>query len=437
MQLSAPSPSTGDDKDRRAQCWKDVEAETGFSTYKSFLETGPQYKELRRYLYNLGREWDPHLGEVFIFDLLKDGSTSMSLKVPSDGYNPSRTSQGYHRCNVDSDDTLSTQILQHLRSPPEDVPARIVLWSIPWGIPPHSGVMDSLGLGLRIDPSFFEILFSFTTPYFGALRPYDLEFVKIGNSFATIARNYRSDADTPPVLLVAGKFGLRADPNKYPYPWYHTYTQEVQEALEHSLGESISFRRPATATDDPSPNNLVSTSANQYLKLLTEQRLKDHAFSAEYGALLLTAMLPLLNLQVLRLRVQCGTVLSKLLLVQLDIEKPKHNSHTKKQENYKSLDRQRFWLRRNVESLEESRDHFSQYVRSQDGENLLTCKIWLSQEKEIEGAIIEARAKEVEARDYMQLQIGNLSILESRKFIELSTQQMNEAKRGMYFNYKF
>ena len=41
-----------------------------------------------------------------------------------------------------------------------------------------------------------------------------------------------------------------------------------------------------------------------------------------------------------------------------------------------------------------------------------------------------ARTKELEVRDYMQLQIGSLSISESRKSIQLSNQQMNEAKRG-------
>ena len=45
-----PPTATGSEDEENQQCWRDVEAETGHSSYKSFLEalpeTGPQYKSL-------------------------------------------------------------------------------------------------------------------------------------------------------------------------------------------------------------------------------------------------------------------------------------------------------------------------------------------------------------------------------------------------------
>lgn len=429
MQPSSPSSSAGGDEDQRAQCWKDVEAETGFSSYDSFLETWPQFRLLREKIINPSRYGGSiELGEVFVLDILKDASTSVSLKLPSDGYKAG-TSQEHRRYNKDSEHILSTQLLQNLRSPPEDVPARIVLWSIPgstWDIYPPPDIVDALGLGLKISPPFFETLFSNMLPYFTALKPNKSDHVKIGNSIATVARDYRLEGGAPPVLLIAGKYGRARDPVRIRDQRYdeQCYDEEIEIVLKDSLDGSRSFHRGAT--DEPPPNDLASTSLNPYLKLLTKNVRTDHSLSAEYDTLPLTSILPLLHLEVLRLRVQCVIVLSDLLLLQRGVER-------EQQMNYDRLDQERFWLRRRVDGLEESENRFAQYVRSQDAEKFLQGKTWLSQVEDIKEAIIEARAREVEARDYLQLQIGNLSILESRKSIELSNQQMDEAKRVKIF----
>lgn len=61
------------DEDQRPQCWKDVEAETGYSSYLSFLkalpETGPQFKFLQD---NMQPSWQRHgFGEIFVLDIQK------------------------------------------------------------------------------------------------------------------------------------------------------------------------------------------------------------------------------------------------------------------------------------------------------------------------------------------------------------------------------
>ena len=44
--------------------------------------------------------------------------------------------------------------------------------------------------------------------------------------------------------------------------------------------------------------------------------------------------------------------------------------------------------------------------------------------------ISEARRLEAEIRDYLQFEVGDLSLRESKKSIELSVSQIQEAKRG-------
>lgn len=50
LQLSIFPANAGSDEDQDPQCWKDVKAETGFSSYQSFLkalnETGPHFSGL-------------------------------------------------------------------------------------------------------------------------------------------------------------------------------------------------------------------------------------------------------------------------------------------------------------------------------------------------------------------------------------------------------
>ena len=404
----------------------ELEAQTGFPFYKSFLEalkeTGWQSEELMRGL-DAFRTKDrfafgcPDLGEVVVLDILNDGSISVSWKVQRSG-------------DLDSNGKLRTKLLQNLKSPPENIAARIVLWSISWECDPYPGMIDVLGLGLKIDPSFFEILLSITRPSYNSLRPKGPNHVKIGNSVATVARNYQSRGDGPPVLFVAGNFDDRI--GIAPDKWEQRYRDMVEEDLKGEIGGSVSFSRLAIETR--SPDDLASISSNQYLNLLSHHIQKDHNTDPEDDGLLLNAMLPLLKLEILRLRAQCRILQTALLEVQDGMEFRNRYPEDEKQIAYDSLDKQRFWLRRRLEDLEESRNRFAKYVRSQGAAKWLQSKQWLSQDEDISEVVIEARAKEAEARDYMQLQIGNLSILESRKSIQLSNQQIDEAKRGKNYD---
>ena len=448
MQGCTGPPKTSTDDDQDEQFWNDIKAETGYSSYKSYVETlarsGQGLGKLLNHL-NFSGLSDAK-GEIVVLDIQKDGSTVTSFSAIYSEGKPPRTSQGSQLENASK---MSYRLLQNLRSPPEDIPARIVLWSITRGSRPDGGIIEALGLGLDIDPSFFEILVQmnpllkkrhwrwYTEQAEQAVRTKQAmgsNQVTIGDSIVTIAQEYRRERHPPPVLVIAGSFdmdmGFWIDDRALDQPYHGIVNDEVH--WEFSGGTSL-FR---SATDRVLTNDLASVPSNYYLKLLSKYVYKDCYDDAEvdteFDTILLIAVLPLLRLEIFRLRGLCTTMRSALRLVQFDVEDPGWTVEREKVERYTALDRYRFWLRRRLENLQESRDTFQNLARSQNAAHWLGTKQWLRQDADIGEALVMARAKEAEVRDYMQLQIGNLSISESRKSIQLSNQQMNEAKRGKH-----
>ena len=420
-------------KDQRPQCWKDVKIATGFSRYGSFLKalkgTGPQFKDLLDLLSGhptLFYKWDS--GDVNVLDILKDRSTSISLTVKGVKVDFPKSARTFHRLDA------STEVLQHLRSPPENVQARIVLWSILEDYRPHRDMIDALGLGLQIYPSFFDALLSVTKSPSRTLN--EQECVKIGDKVAAVTRNYRAEGATPPILLVAGTSLPVAGTSSLESDLELSYIlgktplhEQIEEVLSWETRESMLPCR--SAIDKLSQSQKESVSSDGYLSLVQRYVRDDSVIGAEGDALLWIAMLALLHLEVSRLRVRCQIVQSELLQVKTLREL--------RDSGLEYLGDHHFWLRRHLERFERSMNHFNRYFRSQGADRYLDSQgagkwlesvLWISQEENIKEAIVEARATEAEARDLLQLHIGDLSILESRKSIKLSNQQMDEAKRG-------
>ena len=442
MQASNHPSNSESDEDQSLKCWEEVKAETGFSSYKFFLEAlkekGFGFGNLLEHLNRYGHRDDwirsqSDSGTVVILDVLNDGSTSISLKMRLE-YGGNSTRGSFKGSMLDSDRKSITPLLQNLRSPPKNVLARIVIWSKPKKAQIYPGIVDTLGLGLKIHPSYFETLLPISS--YNSLRPDGSDYIKIGNNVATVARNYREQAPAPSVLIIAGNEDLYYrtwGPNDISQGPYRYEVEEVlkQGLLESEIGEGASLHRWAA---DTHPRNqmdyMTSGPPNYYLKLFSKYVEENCSFDSEDITPLLIAMLPLLHVEILRLRVQCGVVHYVLLEVRNQVENPVGYSDSMKQETYQVLYKGRFWLRRGLEALEEGRNSFVKLVRSQDAAEWLKSQTWLVQDESILEALAEARTVDAEVRDYMQLQIGNLSILESRKSIRLSNQQLDEAKRS-------
>ena len=433
MPPSNLSSSGRSDDNQRPRCWKDVELETGFSSYKSYLNTsisnGPHSNDLLRYLNDYHVQARSNVNEIngseiFLIDVWKDGSTSISSNIQCDGDSASGKPPSLWVSRSDSGCDPSTRLLQILQSSPENIHARIVFWSIPKEGDLQPEIIDALGLGLRIRPPFFEALLSVTRRSYCPRESEGSSFVKIGDSVATIAREYGAERGAPPVLLLAG----HPDPGvKIPFnpdKWDQTGRNTGTGVLKDKMGEKMSLSRLPN-TERPS-HHLV----NQYLNVLSLSLPIGQTLERDDKAPLLNAITPLLYFESLHVRTQSQVVQSALLDVQYQVEHPRERSDALMQSIYSDFEKQRFWLRRKLEGLEESRNRFIKYVRSQDAATWLEGTSWLSQDEDIRETVMEARAAEAEARDSLHLHFGTLSFWASKKTIELSDRQIDETKRG-------
>ena len=415
-----PPNATSSDEEEGQKCWRDVEAETDFRSYRSFLEalpdTGPRYRNLLEDIHS-----DALFGEVHVLEILKDGGVSISMTLQ--GWSEhSGVERGSH---LENKSKYCTHLLQTLRSPPKISLARIIVWLIPPSFNLHRGLVDAIGLGLKIQPAIFATLLSMVqlSLSYGSCRRLGPDYVVIGNSIATVAQDYIPNKRVPPVLFVAKADDGMTGSSSPSTALKKDYDDMVIESLTAELHGSIPPCRPAKdmrSLKDLAPNSsgyLDRLSNHVLLSILSKYVQKGAGVGAQSDSPLLNAILPLLHLEVLYLHARCEITHQVLLMEASKV-------------HYKTLDERRFVLRRKLEDLEDSRNGFVKLARLQNAPKWLKEQPWLSQEEEIIEAVSKARAVEAEARDYMQLQIGGLSIEESRKSIQLSSQQMSEAKRG-------
>lgn len=432
MQAPTSPPDITNVKNHDDQVWRDVKAETGFSSYneyvKSLVNSEQHFGVLidhLNYTFTYAYNW----GEVLVLDVQKDGSmvTSFDDADERSKHKHLGSFPDLQASKVGIARKISTRLLKNLRSPQEDIPARIVLWSIPRGKKPHHSIINALGLGLDVDPSFFEHLNQLlvNSDTLALTRSHEM---MIGDSIVTVARDYRCERHAPPVLVIAGCIDLHSSFSSKDRELDEQYHWIFDKIVNEEISGGTSVFR--STINKRSPNSLESMSSNYYLKLLGKYFHKKSYVGLEDDTSLLIAVLPLLRLEILRLRCQCSFIATALRDLQHDIENPGLLTVVKKETRYTILDKYRFWLRWRLENLQQSIDHFLCFARSQNAENLFETKIWLREDTEIRKGLAMARNIELEVRDYMQLQIGNLSIAESRKSIQLSNQQMNEARRG-------
>ena len=87
-------------------------------------------------------------------------------------------------------------------------------------------------------------------------------------------------------------------------------------------------------------------------------------------------------------------------------------------------------LRQWTEATEEDLEHLKRYIRLHQKHVWLKSPRWQLLEDEINQVLAQARRVEVEARDYLQVELGYAALEETRKSIELSTSQIQESKRS-------
>ena len=124
---------------------------------------------------------------------------------------------------------------------------------------------------------------------------------------------------------------------------------------------------------------------------------------------------------------------SQLRQTSLELQAPiemNNVNHQLVDQTSSKLHHERFWLRRSVEGSEDELSHFERYLSAEDANYLSDSSAYLRIKQETDQIHAEARRLDTEVRDYLQLVVGNLSLEESRKSIELSNHQIQEGKRG-------
>lgn len=408
---SRGSPST-EDSDHQPEADDELmiklKAETGYSCYVDFMKA---YSTKHPYLEETLRSLDlesPTYGRseshLTIIDLPKEGHSQPRV-VP--------------RCYSES----VTSIVTSLRNPPANVAVQILLWNTGDYRQPH--LVNALGLGLKIDPCYFENLPS-------ELKPHWIpRHVTIDGAVATVTHRHNPDKlDAAPIVAIAGMY----------------WELQVATCVEEEIGDIPHFRCPPVerhSFDTSSGTRVLYKEGDDdrlwegldvqndehliYTRLLKWCLEKDEEPAVGTTDMFLQTLIPLFYPSIFRIRSLCETIRQDYYQLDNDIY-----IVTPGEDFISDLPGYRFRLRAMVEKSKDALDHFLVYSCSQKSADLNLLKSWRKAEEDLKTTHQEAARLEAQIRDYLQLQVGDLALQESKKSIELSNRQIEEGKRGQY-----
>ena len=405
--------------DENARLWVDVAAETGYNSYVDYLES---YEEDYSYA--------DLVKKCFLEAWRYTKSTHQTCAIFNLQYGPS----SFPSLDLQSSSRSAATIFSALRRPSPTDGVRILLWD---ASVLDEGMLTALGLGLKIHPEVFGALLA-RHAGMGHLRvPSDLstwpwrdlvarsdermiapEVILIGQYLITIARGYLlRNLDAPPVLVI---FVLDNRSNR--------------------------ILRPKPKKNAENPITSLPLWMQEYVRLLELDLEKRKGHSSSITDLMFRSLTPLLQFYVSRFCEECDFIRADYLDFTLpqDIPQDKFGYESALMRrslgitgtgNIKSLAELyevRYVLRRMVEESEDLK--LLHRLRRFTG-SLVPCdtpevESFKEMEDQLQQAHLEAHRLETEIRDYLQLQIGELALQESRKSIELSSSQIEEAKQG-------
>lgn len=387
--------------DQDARLWADLKAETGYDTY---------IKYLRAYMHR--------------YEYLHDLYLALHIKLQPFGYTKTPCEcaiydvyQIDNRCpriSLQCGSSSGTKILSAIRQPFPAVTVRIVLWELWRDEMRDFTPFDALGLGLRIQPRFFHALLANDThpapmPTFMD-RPLASELFVIDQYVVIIARNYLpANPDATPVILIA-----RQGPEKLDF--------------EEEFDEIVPFQR-LPPDEPPKPISKLPPWMLQYVRLLESNFEKEREYAGNFNDLFLRSLAPLLRFNMSRIRKEYDPLQEEYLKLIGRSEKVKKRTSDHERVLGK-LFRMRSSLRRLIEDSEEKFQNLQRALCSQMANEVRQNPSFTTTEDDLRRVRLLALRWETEVRDYLQLQTGELARQESKKSIDLSNFQIEEAKRG-------
>lgn len=401
-------PDQSDEARRQVEAderWDALKAETGCSSYVDYLET---YRAKRAYLETVLDHLTPAFQDEYTFR--ESNFTILDLS-----YNEESVPRVSPRCN----DTSAVRIVTALRQPPANVTVQILLWNSAAYL--HQDVVNPLGLGLKIDPRFFEALCGRNK------RHLDPRHVTIDGAVATIVHHY-----AVPIVLIA-RMG---------------WGPALASAVEEEIGDVFPFQYPAVETYPPYPyfapvhdlkrvwgryaegHELGKYEHPNYTHLLSWCLRSERERNAGFVHFL-KPLIPLLYLSIFRVRECCESIRQQYYELQIAADDA---WWAEKDKAISDLPKDRVRLRALVEDLEDGFNQILRFIESQDRSyNFLLSASWRKVEEDFKRTHREAARLEAQIRHYRQLQIGESALQESKQSIELSNRQIEEGKRGQSF----
>ena len=389
-----------------------LKEKTGFPTYAAFLENNEYLRSLDEptILRKLSQNVEPHCA---IIDLSRENLPAVKVSLRS--------------VNLSAIQTLSA-----LSESPKDVSVRVVMLSIPCkdclGL--ASEFSSVLGLGLKLTPRFFDALTAQIERHTNFEIPNNARFrckylLASGTVVAIARQSSLAKPESPSVVLIAGP------------PRVHDLVD--QGALNEILYDSWPIHEPVDKDRSPGSNDPDSEGAICYARMLASFVNRNQNCADRYDDLLFASLLPLLQLDVLRIRKLCSVIRDDFVKLKLPIYKNNGQEMIEHltpgpgdNETPERLYRYRTILRSAIEQFEDETQSLTVFVSSQIGEHLTKSPAFKEIENNRHWVLKEACRLEAEIRDYLQVQAGHLALLESRRSIELSNYQIQESKRGQF-----
>ena len=364
--------------DEQRKILKDI---TGFEGYKAFLEDqcskGCQHTPLLKFWRRNHDEIPPKIKLSIMFkceiiDLIKDGDEIGSMASC---------------CTTAS----LTELFTVLSEPGKDVFGRILHWRTLKRYFDHNDFLEDLGLALDIPPTYVEALYTkyyHNLATFAPIPAFAAFHVIAGDKIAImthccISENSRS----VPIALIADTIDPAVNPSSYK----PIFQQLYQPCL--------------------------STRCCDHWKYILGIIARNSVFSKNAKGLLMPALLGDIYRQAVNLRASCG------------YPSPDCTTHGNGQP-IEAMSTDRNELRRRIEEFEDVTQDVLIGLTSCYGADW-SCKYkFEGTVKYFTQTIDRARRFEAYVQDQCQVQIGQLSLEESKRSIELSFSQIEEGKRG-------
>ena len=326
----------------------------------------------------------------------------------------------------------ATQTFTALRDPPIGVNMQVILLSVPDKnkIGLTSEFASILGLGLNLAPRFFDALHAQLERHakfeVSSNARFRCKYLLASGTVVAISRQFAlAKHGSPPVVLIAGP------------PKIHDMVD--QGALWDILYDCQPAREQANEDFPSGTGDSNSESTRHYTRLLSCSMMKNKDCTHSNNDLLLESLLPLLQLDILRIRELCSFIRGNFVR----LKSPRYKNNGQNIVEYLAptpgvdkipdeLYRYRTVLRSVIEQFEDEAEPLTDFLSSEIGEQSTENLAYIRIERARGWVLKEASRLEAEIRDYLQVQSGHLALVESRKSIELSNHQIEEAKRGQH-----